>query len=160
MKKYMAYVLLLAFVILAALPALAAAPKASVPNVSVVGENISVGSEIGGVLPGTYSGMLNNGRAFDFNMKEVSIASVEKSGDTVVVKLNISGAAGEKNGDVFFAAYDAAGRLKYLSEKKDALVGTDVYTWTGTDLAGAAKIRAFVWDITTLRPLCEAKDAS
>ncbi|MDR1158036.1 MAG: polysaccharide deacetylase family protein [Oscillospiraceae bacterium] len=87
---------------------------------------------------------------------EVSIVSIEKSDEAVTLNLHTSGAAGEKIGDVFFAVYDERGRLAYVSERKDALVGTDAYTWTGVDFASEANIKAFLWDATTGVPLCEA----
>ncbi|MDR1134641.1 MAG: polysaccharide deacetylase family protein [Clostridiales Family XIII bacterium] len=87
---------------------------------------------------------------------EISIVSIEKSDEAVVVNLRTFGVVGEKIGDVFFAVYDERGRLAYMSERKDAIVGTDAYTWNGAYFADGTNIKAFLWDMTTMIPLCEA----
>ncbi|MDR0380850.1 MAG: polysaccharide deacetylase family protein [Oscillospiraceae bacterium] len=86
---------------------------------------------------------------------EISIVSVETSGGSAVVRLHAPGTPGEKIGDVFFAAYNGSGRLMHVSERKDALAGTDVYSWPGVDLAVGTTMKAFLWD-AAMRPLCEA----
>ena len=156
MKKFLTYVPLIILVVVIAAPL---TMLAAAPNTSVIGDNIKPGSEIGGVLPEKYDGMMNTGLIFEYNKKPpVSIANVQKSGGNLVVTLDTSGLAGDVIGDVFFAAYSAEGRLRYVSDRKDALFRTNAYTWTGVDYSGVARIAAFVWDKETMKPLCVSKD--
>jgi len=157
MKKILTYLLLVSCLFALTVPF---TTLAAIPNTSAVSNSTAVGSEVGGVVPATYKGMLNSGATFDLNAK-LTIETLERSGNNVVVTLYSAGLAGPLNtriGNVFFAIYDANGRLKSVSENANALVGAKVYTWADVDFGAGTKIKAFVWDSETYVPLCDAKE--
>lgn len=132
------------------------------PSVTVIASKSAVYDEIGGVLPNYYTSIMGSGLYFDLmkpqDADEVSIINAKLNGDVISLTLGTGGSTyTSKVGDVFFTAYDDAGKLTYLSEAKDALVGEYTYKWIGVDINGGTNIKAFVWDLPMYAPLCESK---
>ena len=124
--------------------------------------------KVNGVVYQQPAGTTYTGKTFTFDnvsgnvqvtieYEGVIITSVANNGATAVtVTLAVAG-TGTKIGEVFFAAYDSNGRMLMLSDKKDAAIGTNTYTWYDVNLPAGTKLKAFVWSETML-PLCEAKE--
>jgi hypothetical protein len=159
MKKILTFLLLISSILMIAAPLNV---LADTPNITVIADKSATHPEVGGVLP-NFSSMMGSGLIFDLmrgkTAFEVSIARVKLNGDVVAIKLLTGGPMfATKVGDVFFAAYNDKGQLTYLSASKNAVVGEYNYIWAGIDLNGGTTVRAFVWDLPTYIPLCEARD--
>lgn len=159
MKRFLTFLLLISSILMIAAPLNA---LADTPNITVIANNSTTYPEVGGALL-NYSSMMGSGLIFDLMREkpafEVSIARVKLNGDAVAIKLATGGLTyASKVGDVFFAAYNDKGQLTYTSTSKNAVVGEYNYIWAGIDLNGGTTVRAFVWDLPTYIPLCEARD--
>ena len=160
MKKVLTYLLLILSISTIFTPLNAIAAEKD-PNINVVGVSVSPGSEVGGFLPNYAKGIMGSGLIFEFE-KPPCIVAIVRSGANVTTTLDTSGAnlaPGEKIGDLFFAVYNAEGRLTFVSEIKDALAGTNSYAWTNNNFADGTKFNVFLWESATFRPLCLSKTA-
>ena len=158
MKKVLAYLLLILSIITIFAPLNAMATEKD-SNINVVGVSVSPGNEIGGFLPNYAKGIMGSGLIFEFE-KPPCIVAITRSDANVTTTLDTSGvnlAPGEKIGDLFFAVYNAEGRLTFVSETKDALAGINSYAWSNNNFAGGTKVKVYMWESTTFRPLCLSK---
>jgi len=160
MKKFlMCFLMVASIFMIFTVTAQAAESNTTITGWSTEGEHEFY--KIGGTLPSQYDGTLNGGLTFEFNQPNLFLAEIEKEGDnSIVLKMHTAGITGESFGYVFFAVYDENDRLTFASEVKEAVVGISKYTWNGIAFTDYMKIRAFVWDSTSLIPQCAAYDVT